>query len=103
MPEMRKHLAWYLKGLDRTEAGKGSILQAIISLVIMSLGTFAGAMIMSSLLADTAFMLKLNSFTGVKVAHLIPLLFVPPILWLREKNWQGLLRDTAGGNVKRCV
>ncbi len=89
-----------LKGLDRTEAGKGSILQAIISLAIMSLGTFAGAMIMSSLLADTAFMLELNSFTGVKVAHLIPLLFVPPILWLREKNWQGLLRDTAGGNVK---
>lgn len=89
-----------LKGLDRTEKGKGSLLQAILSLVLMSLGTFAGAMIMSALLADTAFMLKLNSFAGVKVAHLIPLLIVPPILWLREKDWQRLLRGTAGGNVK---
>ena len=89
-----------LKGLDRTEAGRGSLVQAVISLLLMSLGTLAGAVMMSSLLADTTFMLKLNSFTGVKAAHLIPLLFVPPILWLREKNWQGLLRDTAQGNVK---
>ncbi len=79
---------------------KPSLSRAIGRLLMLSAFTLAGAMIMSALLAEPAFMLKLDSFVGVKVAHLIPLLLVPAVLWLWEKDWLGRLTDTAKGNVQ---
>ena len=66
----------------------------------MSLISFAGAMILSALLTDTAYMLKLDNFTGVKIAHVIPLVLVPVILWLHEQEWYALLTGTAKSNVR---
>ncbi|MEL7623464.1 MAG: DUF5693 family protein [Clostridiales bacterium] len=79
---------------------KPSLPRAIGSLLILSAFTLAGAMIMSAFLAEPAFMLKLDSFVGVKVSHLIPLLLVPAVLWLWEKNWLGRLTNTAKSNVQ---
>jgi hypothetical protein len=84
----------------RQPAAKPSLIRAICQLVGMSVGTLAGGMILSALLADTAFMLRLDSFAGVKLAHLLPLLLVPAGLWLREKNWRRLLGRTVASGVK---
>jgi len=59
-----------------------------------------GAMIMSALLGETTFMLKLDNFVGVKVAHIVPLALIPAILWLKEDDWFGLLSGTVKSNVK---
>ncbi|MEW5954167.1 MAG: DUF5693 family protein [Bacillota bacterium] len=47
---------------------------AILLLFKTSLVSLAGALLMVGLLADTGFMLKLDQFAGVKLAHLLPLL-----------------------------
>ena len=74
--------------------------RAVIQLLAMSVFTVAGGMMVSALLADTAFMVKLDHFVGVKVAHVIPLALVPFILWLREKDWFGLLSGTVKSSVR---
>lgn len=76
------------------------LLRSLGQLLIMSVFTLIGAMIMSALLADPAFMLKLDGFTGVKAAHLIPLALIPGILWLREDNCFKLLAGTVKSSVK---
>ena len=76
------------------------MLRAILQLLALSAFTLMGAMAMSALLGEPAFMLKLNGFFGVKVAHVIPLAIVPAILWLREKDWYGLLSGTVKGSVR---
>jgi hypothetical protein len=76
------------------------LLSAVRSLLVMSMFTLAGAMVMSALLVEPAFMLKLDGFVGVKLAHVVPLVLVPCILWLKEKEWFGILRDTATNPVK---
>jgi len=77
-----------------------SLLKALVQLLLMSVLTVFGAIIMSALLSETAFMLKLDGFVGVKVAHIIPLGLVPFILWLREQDWFGLMSGTVKSNVK---
>jgi len=77
------------------------LLRAIAQLVLISLFTLMGAMIMSALLAKSSFMLKVDGFfTGVKVSHIVPLGVVPFLLWLKEKDWYGSLSGTVKGNVK---
>jgi len=77
-----------------------TMLRAVIQLLAMSVFTVFGAIIMSALLTEPAFMLKLDGFTGVKVAHIIPLAMVPVILWIREEDWFGLLSGTVKSNVR---
>jgi len=77
-----------------------ALLRAVITLTVMSVFTLAGAMIMSALLAEPTFMLKLNGFAGVKAAHIVPLALVPLVLWLREEDWFGLLSGTVKNNVR---
>jgi len=103
-----------LENLDRltfnTSRGKNSndptpcpirvMLRAIMQLVIMSVLTLAGAMIMSALLAEPQFFLRLDNFVGVSIAHVIPLAIVPVVLWAREENWFGLLSGTVTSSVK---
>jgi hypothetical protein len=75
-------------------------LRAIFHLLIMSALTLSGAIIMSALLAETDFLVKLDTFIGVNVAQLIPLVLVPLILWVREEDWFGLIHGTVKSNVK---
>ena len=44
--------------------------------------SFLGAIFMVGLLSDTSFMLKLDGFAGVKIAHVIPIVAVPFILFI---------------------
>lgn len=49
---------------------------AILSFIRISLFSLLGALFMVGLLADAGFMLKLDQFIGVKLAHVVPLIFV---------------------------
>ena len=77
-----------------------AVANAVAKIALMSVMTLIGAMIMSALLAEPAFMLKLSGFRGIKIAHIIPLLLVPFLLWLREEDWYGLLSGTVKSSVK---
>ena len=74
--------------------------RAIVQLLVMSAIAFIGAMITSAILAEPAFMLKIDNFVGVKVSHIIPLALVPFILWLREEDWYGIMSGTVKSSVK---
>ena len=76
------------------------LIRAMVQLLIISAFTIVGAMIMSALLGEPAFMLKLALFRGTKAAHIIPLALVPFILWLREEDWYGLLSGAVRSNVR---
>ncbi len=66
--------------------------KAILRLLLTTLGSLVGAVLMVGLMADANFMLGLQIFSGVKVAHLIPILLVAFwFLFLREQE-QPLLK-----------
>jgi hypothetical protein len=69
-------------------------LKAVLRLGSMTVVSLAGAVIMVGLLADTNYMLKLDQFAGVKVAHLLPLLLVFFIAaaWPHRDNWREELK-----------
>jgi len=71
-----------------------SIGKAIIKLIQMSLISLIGALIMVGLLAHINFMLKLDQFIGVKIAHIIPIVIVVFTFYL----WQD--RDNLPGRIK---
>ncbi|ADL08442.1 DUF5693 family protein [Thermosediminibacter oceani] len=50
--------------------------QAVLRMSQMTVFSLMGALMVSGVLADTSFMLKLQQFSGVKVAYLFPVLFV---------------------------
>jgi hypothetical protein len=77
-----------------------TLFHAVKLFLAMSAFTLAGAMIMSALLAEPAFMLKLDGFTGVKASHILPLALIPFLLWLREGDRYGLLSGAVKGNVR---
>jgi len=74
--------------------------RAILQFLIMSALTICGGLIMSALLAEPVFMLKLDGFAGVKASHIIPLALVPFILWIREEDCFGLMSGTVKSNVR---
>ena len=59
-----------------------SLAKAILALLAMCALSYIGAILMVGLLADILFMLKLDQFIGVKIAHVIPIAAVPFILYL---------------------
>ena len=61
-----------------------SLPESIKRLLIMYGCSLIGALLMVGLLSSTAFMLKLESFVGVKVAHVIPSIIVPFVVYI----WQ---------------
>jgi len=83
-----------------SESGVKRALSSIGILICISAMTFVGAMITSAMLAETVFMLKLDSFFGVKVSHIFPLVLVPCFLLLRERDWFGIVSGTVKSNVK---
>lgn len=64
-----------------------SIKQSILTLLKMCFISYVGAILMVGLMADILFMLKLDQFVGVKIAHVVPIIAVPVILyiWNAEK------------------
>lgn len=69
---------------------KRSIGRSVAVLLILCALSYIGAVLMVGLLADVLFMLKLDQFIGVKIAHVIPIGVVPFILyiWNTEKPLQ---------------
>lgn len=64
-----------------------SLLQSIGRLLALCAVSFIGAVLMIGVLSDKAFMLKLSSFIGVKIAHVIPIVVVPFVLYIvRDKK-----------------
>lgn len=59
-----------------------TLLQAIGKLLALCAVSAIGALLMVGVLSDKAFMLKLSSFVGIKVAHVIPILVVPFVLYI---------------------
>ena len=82
------------------ESGVKWTIRAIKLLLITTVLTFAGSMIISAILADTPFMQKLDSFFGVKISHMMPLIIVPGIMWLHEEDWYGIASGTVKSSVK---
>lgn len=56
--------------------------KSVLALLMMCALSYIGAVLMVGLLADILFMLKLDQFIGVKIAHVIPIAAVPFILYL---------------------
>lgn len=64
-----------------------SVGKSVLALLVMCALSYIGAVLMVGLLADVLFMLKLDQFIGVKIAHVIPIVAAPFILyiWNAEK------------------
>lgn len=77
----------FLKVVREKERSLG---ESILALVKLSLISFLGALFMAGLLSDKLFMLNLDQFAGVKLAHIIPLLLIPLLFFLKSE---------ASGNV----
>lgn len=59
-----------------------SLPKAIVRMLALCAVSFIGAVLMVGMLSDKTFMLKLSSFVGVKIAHVIPLAVVPFVLYI---------------------
>lgn len=61
--------------------------KSVLALLQMCALSYIGAILMVGLLADVLFMLKLDQFVGVKIAHIVPIAVVPFVLyiWKTEK------------------
>ena len=59
-----------------------SIGKSVVALLKLCAISYIGAVLMVGLLADILFMLKLDQFIGVKLAHVVPIVAVPFILYI---------------------
>ena len=59
------------------------LIRAVALFGVMSAITLIGAMVVSAMLAEQRFMIRLDSFYGVTLSNVVPLALVPCILWLR--------------------
>lgn len=55
---------------------------AFITLLGMMAISFIGAILMVGMMSDKIFMLKLSGFIGIKIAHVIPLIVVPFVIYI---------------------
>lgn len=69
-----------------TGAKGRNVKDSILSLIKMSAISWIGAILTVGLLADKLFMLKLDQFVGVKAAHVLPLLFIPILIFIFNAN-----------------
>ncbi|MEW6696479.1 MAG: DUF5693 family protein [Bacillota bacterium] len=79
--------------VGREELTPGAAVWRFIKISLFSL---LGALFMVGMLADAAFMLKLDQFAGVKLAHVIPLLVVLLYFSLVVAKGQGLPEKLKG-------
>ncbi|WP_347489307.1 DUF5693 family protein [Desulfoscipio sp. XC116] len=77
--------------------GGASVVHSVLLLLRTSLYSLVGALLMVGLLGDVGFMLKMDQFTGVKLAHVVPLLLLAVIFFFRGAKggggWQQKVRD----------
>lgn len=76
--------------------------RAVARLLSVSLLSLTGAVLMVGLLADVGFMLGLDRFAGVKLAHVIPLILIAGYFLLtvpRGEHWVGRIIRTAQNPV----
>ncbi|MEW6662936.1 MAG: DUF5693 family protein [Bacillota bacterium] len=78
-----------MRGRAGTPAG------AVVLLLIMTIITLTGALLVVGLLADRSFLLKIHQFLGVKAAHLAPLALMAFFLaaWPLRDRWRQGIRD----------
>ena len=65
-----------------TPRKKQSLSKACLLVAITTLCSLIGALLMVGVLSDGSFMVKIQEFSGVKVAHLLPLLMIGLFFWL---------------------
>lgn len=71
-----------------------SLPKAIGQLLALCAVSWIGAVLMVGVLSDKVFMLKLSSFVGVKIAHVIPIVVVPFVLYIvRDKKPLALCKN----------
>ncbi|MFA5535729.1 MAG: DUF5693 family protein [Bacillota bacterium] len=75
--------------INNLRTGGKSLVGSLKLLLKTSVFSLIGAVLMIGLLTDTSFMLKLQEFRGVKVAHVLPLILVVVFcfLWQERENW----------------
>jgi hypothetical protein len=68
---------------------------AVVLLLVTTMITLTGALLVVGLLADRSFLLKIHQFLGVKVAHLAPLVLIAVFItaWPLRDRWRQGLRD----------
>jgi len=62
------------------------ISKSVGTLLITTACSLIGAILMVGAMADRGYMVAVNIFTGVKLAHVLPLLLLLFIFWSRQKN-----------------
>lgn len=72
---------------------KKRLNEAVYALLKMSLISFIGAVIMTGLLADKSFMIKLDQFSGVKAAHVIPLLIIVVYYVFKDSKYMDKFKE----------
>jgi hypothetical protein len=60
--------------------------QSVRALLGISGMSFVGAILMTGLLTEKSYMLALDGFKGVKLAHVVPLALTPAILWAQKPH-----------------
>lgn len=63
-----------------------SVGKSIIALLEMCAISYIGAILMVGMMADILFMLKLDQFIGVKLAHVVPIVAVPFVLYIWNED-----------------
>jgi len=64
---------------------------AVAALGLMTGMSLLGAILLTGLLADKSFLLKLDQFSGVKLAHFLPLLILPLYFFFKEHEQKPLV------------
>ncbi|HEY3247892.1 MAG TPA: DUF5693 family protein [bacterium] len=77
-------------------AGRRPAVQALRVLWIASAGAALAGVVVAGLLSEWEFMLAADGFTGVKLAHVVPVLLIVILLWRRDRpaqTWRDTLRE----------
>lgn len=76
------------------------LLKSIGLLLATSFISLLGAVLVTGLLADVGFMLKIDQFSGVKAAYIVPLVILVFAFWLGgKKDWYQRLLDFWNASV----
>ncbi len=87
--------------INNLRVGAKDLITSIKLLLKTSVFSLMGAVLMIGLLTDTSFMLKLQEFRGVKIAHVLPLIVVAVFcfLWQEREDWAYTLKEFWGSKI----
>lgn len=63
-----------------------TLWQGVLRLLLLCAVSFIGAILTVGLLSSVLFMLKLDQFVGVKIAHVIPIVVVPFVIYIWQSD-----------------